>query len=113
MGQEALLEAVVAVGEVKWPGEFHVSMRTLVRHKPYWVKVAGRDVCLCYQHEAEKFRCVAHAQWLKTAHSRMRANNQAVCGCTSFTSVHDCHHHFMCAKEKWGPVDCYQPQCIK
>ena len=46
MGQEALLEAVLAVGEVKWPGKFFCSMRTLVREKPYCIKVPNLNLLL-------------------------------------------------------------------
>ena len=46
MGQEALLEAVLAVGEVKWPGKFFCSMRTLVREKPYCIKVPSLNLLL-------------------------------------------------------------------
>jgi hypothetical protein len=46
MGQEALLEAVLSVGEVKWPCKFFCSMRTLVREKPYCIKVPNLNLLL-------------------------------------------------------------------
>ena len=42
------------------------------------IQVPGRDVCLCHDHEEEKFRIVAHRNWLKTAHSRLEATHPAL-----------------------------------
>ena len=79
MGQEALLEAVLAVGEVKWPGKFFCSMRTLVREKPYCIKVPSLNLLLLSTATATATTTTAPAT--ATATTTLAATAVACCNC--------------------------------
>ena len=51
MGQECLQKTIEAVGQLKFGPSFSCSARTMVRLKPFFIKIPGRDVCLCHDHE--------------------------------------------------------------
>jgi len=107
-----LLDTMCILGRREYGSGFHLSERKMVDLKPFYVKIPGRETCLCRYHMAFEHRFNALRRWKQLAHRDVHTNPAMQCAdcMPAPTSAAECRQRLCCPR---GDSVYYRRNCCE